>query len=362
MRTTTFLLCILGLFHLLPAADQKADTTPITALGFPPSSQTTDIPKPDNYAAAAIEAVKNQRPDPALQFEVIGKPALKPEGLNLPMITPNAMVLVNLYQGTTVREQALVVFAEGRPPAAAFFPGKPVFSEVALDRNEFRQVMNELERFYRDAADVSRGSDRFYPYLPDDIRSLLKHRDRKLRMYMPPGAVDPAWREKLAREKVSAHALDGIAGWQERLSDEELRRFVAVQLDAVVQKTFLAIGGHEKEATALANFQRPQATVSNPREFTKLLEESVAQNRSLLQKSAFPSPDRFKAASDYMRHLIGYGFVAKEVSKPDPCPCFEPFSADAAFYVTSFGLPSGGIALHFSRMDGQIRIVCAALP
>ena len=362
MRTTTFLLCILGLFHLLPAADQKADTTPITALGFPPSSQTTDIPKPDNYAAAAIEAVKNQRPDPALQFEVIGKPALKPEGLNLPMITPNAMVLVNLYQGTTVREQALVVFAEGRPPAAAFFPGKPVFSEVALDRNEFRQVMNELERFYRDAADVSRGSDRFYPYLPDDIRSLLKHRDRKLRMYMPPGAVDPAWRETLTRGMASGHPLEGIYGWRERLSDEELRRFAAVQLDAVVQMTFLAIVGYEKESAALANRQRPQATVENPREQTKQLEENVAQNRSLLQKADFFSPDRFKATINFLKPLIGYGFIAKEVSKPNPCPCFESNSENAAFYVSSFGLPSGGFALHFSRIGGRLRIICAALP
>jgi hypothetical protein len=102
--------------------------------------------------------------------------------------------------------------------------------------------------------------------------------------------------------------------------------------------------------------------VSNPRKFIKLLEKSVVQNRSLLQKAESLSPDRLKVASRYMRRVIGQGFVVKEVSKPDPCPCYKFSPADAALYVTSFGSLSGGLALHFTQLGGSLRIVCAAIP
>ena len=291
---------------------------------------------------------------------------MKPDVSGLIADAPDAIVLVNLNSGATVKGQALVMFTGNRPVATRFSPEKDPFSEGALDRTELQQVANELDSFFTAAVDVSRGSDRFYPYLPDDIRSMLKHPDRKFRMYMPPGAVDPSWREKLAQDAVSRSAkpapLEGLDGWNEKLSDDELRHLVALQLDVVVQQTFLLFRGYKKEAMAQAIRQRPQALVSNPREFIKLLEKSIAQNRSLLQKAKFLSPDHLKVASRYMRRVIGQGFVVKEVSKPDPCPCFMSSPADAALYVTSFGSPSGGLALHFTRLGGSLRIVCAAIP
>ena len=246
----------------------------------------------------------------------------------------------------------MVTFAGNRLVSTQFSPHKYPFSEGNMDRTELQQVANELESFFEAAVDVSRGSERFYPYLPDDIRSMLKHPDRKFRMYTPPGAVDPSWREKLAQDAVSRSAkpapLEGLDGWNEKLSDEELRRLVASQLDAIVQQTFLIIGGYEKGFTALGNRLRPQALVSNPREFIKLLEESIAQNRSLLQKAEFLSPDHLKVASRYMRRLIGQGFVVKEVSKPDPCPCLYVLSrrCSALCYIVWFPIRGACASLH----------------
>jgi len=225
-----------------------------------------------------------------------------------------------------------------------------------------QQVAIELDSFFTAAVDVSRGSERFYPYLPEDIRSLLKHPDRKFRMYMPPGAVDPSWREQLARKDVRRSGLDGLDGWNEKLSDDELRRFVALQLDAVVQQAWLAVEGYVKEVADQAARHRPDALVANPREFVKLLEESISQNRSLLEKAGVLSPEHLKQASSYMKRMIGQGFLVKEISKPEPCPCFVSSPPDATLYVTSWGSPSGGPALHFTRMGGTLRIFCTALP
>jgi hypothetical protein len=355
MKKEMLLLSVLGLFNYLHAADQQVNPGP-----------QGRVVKPESYAAAALESVKNQGSVDGLNLEIIGEPVLKPDVSGLIADAPDAIVLVNLNSGSTVKGQALVMFTGNRPATTRFSPPKGGFSEGTPDRAEMQQVANELDSFFTAAADVSRGSDRFYPYLPDDIRSMLKHPDRKLRMYMPPGAVDPSWREEMAQDAVSRSAkpapLEGLDGWNEKLSDEELRHLVALQLDVVVQQTFLLFRGYEKEVMAQANRQRPQALVSNPREFIKLLEESVFQNRSLLQKAEFLSPDHLKVVSRYMRRLIGQSFVVKEVPKPDPCPCFMSSPADAALYVTSFGSISGGLTLHFTRLGGSLRIACAAIP
>jgi hypothetical protein len=355
MMKEMFLVSVLGLFSYLPAAGQQANSDP-----------QAKVVKPESYAAAALELVKKQLSVDGLNLEIVGEPVLKTDVSGLIAAAPDAIVLVNLNSGATVKGQALVIFSSNRPATTLFSPPKGGFSVGTLDQTELQQVANELDSFFTAAVDVSRGSDRFYPYLPDDIRSMLKHPDRKLRMYIPPGAVDPSWREKLAQDAVSRSAkpapLEGLDGWNEKLSDDELHHLVALHLDVVVQQTFLLLRGYEKEVMAQANRQRPEALVSNPRKFIKLLEESIAHNKSLLQKSEFLSPDHLKVSSRYMRRVIGQGFLIKEVSKPDPCPCFMSPPADAALYVTSFGSPSGGLTLHFTRLGGSLRIVCAAIP
>jgi hypothetical protein len=334
-----------------------------------PKSQSppTKVLKPESYAAAALEAVRSRRPDERTRIEVVGAPVLKPAGSRLPAIAPDAIVRVNLCSGEIVSEQAMVFFFEGRPPMPQFSPPKDnPFPKATMNRNELEEISGELESFFADAVDVGRGAERFYRYLPDDIRSLLKHPDRKFRLYMPPGAVDPSWREKLAEEAAARGAtptpLEGVDGWREKLSDDELRRFVALTLETLIQQSLLEVIGHSKEARDQAARQRPQTLVSNPREAIKLAEEIVSQNRRLLKAVDILNPEHLKPTSGYMELLIGKGFVVKEVSQPNPCPCFHLSPEDAALYVSSFGAPFGGPSLHFSRMSGKLRIVCVALP
>lgn len=321
-----------------------------------PGPTANDLPL-ESYAARALEWVKSQRPVDGLQLEIVGKPALKPEAFRW-KIAPDAIVLVNLNSGAIVQDQALVMFSNNHPAGTLFSHRKASFSEGNLDRTERQQVEKELVSFFATAMDVSRGSERFYPYLPDDIRSMLKNPDRKFRLYMPPGAVDPSWREKLAQKRGSTHPLDGLNGWNEKLSDDELRRFVALQLDAVVQESFLLFRGFEKEAIGQANRWSSQELVSNPRESIKSLEESVVQNKSLLEKAGILSPEHLSMASSYMKLMVSQGFVIKEVPTPEPCPCFLSSPGAATLYVTSFT----SLTLHFTRKDGALRIVCAALP
>jgi hypothetical protein len=342
----------------------KADTALETA--FIPTSQDPQAIalNPEYYAARALAAVQRQRLDEGI--EVIGAPVLKTAGSRLIEIAPDAIVRINLYSGEVVREQAMVFFFEGGPPMPQFSPQNNPFPQTTMNRKELAKISGELESFFAVAVDVSRGSERFYPYFPDDIRSLLKHPDRKFRLYMPPGAVDSSWREKLAKEAAARGTkptpLEGIDGWQEKLSDDELRRFVALTLDTLIQKSLLEIKGYAKKARDQAARQQPQTLVSNPRKAIKLAEEIVSQNRRLLEKTGILHPEHFKLISGYMELMIGKGFVVKEVSQSNSCPCFQLSPEDAALYVSPFGAPSGGLALHFSRMGGKLRIVCVGLP
>jgi hypothetical protein len=339
------------------SAKKQTDATTVNGSQLTNPGPTANVLPLESYAALALEWVKNQRSVDGLQLEIVGKPALKPDAFRW-KIAPDAIVLVNLNSGAMVQDQALVMFSNNRPAGTLFSHRKASFSEGKLDRTELQQVEKELISFFAAAMDVSRGSERFYPYLPDDIRSMLKHPDRKFRLYMPPGAVDPSWREKLAQNRVSTHPLDGLNGWNEKLSDDELRHFVALQLDAVVQESVLLFRGFEKEAIAQANRWSSQELVSNPRELIKSIEKSVVQNKSLLEEAGILSPEHLRVASSYMKLMVSQGFVIKEVPTPDPCPCFLSSPAAATLYVTSFT----SLTLHFTRMGGTLRIVCAALP
>jgi hypothetical protein len=344
----------------------KADTAFETAL-IPTSQGPQAIALiPEYYAAAALEAVRRQRLEEGTRIELIEAPVLKPAGSRLLEIAPDAIVRINLYSGEVVREQAMVFFFEGGPPMPQFSPQNNPFPKTTMNRKELEEISGELESFFADAVDISRGSERFYPYFPDDIRSLLKHPDRKFRLYMPPGAVDTSWREKLAEEAAARGTkttpLEGLDKWREKLSDGELRRFVALTLDTLIQKSLLEIKGYAKKARDQAARQRPQTLASNPREAIKLAEEIVSQNRRLFEKTGILNPEHLKLTSGYMELLIGKGFVIKEVSQSNPCPCFHLSPENSALYVSSFGSPSGGLSLHFNRVGEKLRIVCMGLP
>jgi hypothetical protein len=89
-----------------------------------------------------------------------------------------------------------------------------------------------------------------------------------------------------------------------------------------------------------------------------MLKEAVSKNRSRMESSGLLSPDHLKLTSNYVKQLMGEGLIVKELSDPDPCPCFREGLQDKALYLISMG-PWG---IHFSRANTSLRIACIALP
>lgn len=342
MKQAMLLLGFWWILGSLPAADNPV--MPGSASRPESTGPQAANSKAESYAEEAIELVKKQRPAGGLQIEIEGETALKPDDFRMGEMAPDSIVLVNLISGEIVQEQALVIFSGKRPAIIRFSSQKSFFPEGKPDRAELRRIHEELDSFFVAAMDVTRGSDRFYPYLPDDIRSLFKHSDRKFRMFMPLRAVNPT-------------SFD-TEGLKAKLSDEEVRRFAALQLNSIVQQAMLLLGGVDLKAIAQANSQRPQALESNPREYIRSLEKSVAENERLLKGAGLFNSERLRKASRYLKLMIGQGYVIKEVRKSDPCPCFLAAPSTETLYVTSLT----NLMLHFTRTGGGIRVACAAVP
>ena len=349
------------------------------------------IREPEYYAAAAVESVKKQRPDALLRFAIAGKPVVRPdcsalhargpgriEQSAILSKFPEAFVPVEIYRGDKLQEKAVVIFMN-RQNAVQFSGQKsrrPVFSEDAMDGAEVQKVAAGLDPFFTNALDVSQGSDRFKAFLPGDIRSLFRHPDRKFRMHMPPGAVDPSWREMLSREAAypGKGSLDGVNGWNTKLSDQELRRFVALSLDLIFQQIWLGFEGLEGDSGTRL---KPALLISNPPEYMQLLEGGVSKNRQLLEASGVLTPEHLKLTSDYMKQLLGPGTIVKEVAGSEPCPCFLlPYSGEGPIYNEAselqarnkipadarlYSFKMANLNFHFSIVDDNPRIECIAL-
>jgi hypothetical protein len=324
-------------------------------------------------------------------FEWVGNPIVKPDCLGLqpeesgsvqrPESTaelPDAFVHMNVYRGSVFKERATVIFMNQKPLirfSGQKSPGS-AFSEAAMDEGELQRVDERLDSFFTTAVDASRGSERFNSFLPLDIRSLLKHPDRKFRLYMPPAAVEPSWREGLLKEAGSLKdgTVEGVDNWKKKLSDKDLRSFVALTLDLAVQQNWMAFEGLQQESEARL---KPQLLASNPKEYIKLLKKTVSRNRQLLEKAGVLSPSHLRLISDYLKQLIGKSLIVKEVSRPEPCPCFllpylgdnyissraaeleamDKVPEDAELYL--FGM--AGLRLHFNDLDAFPRIACIAV-
>lgn len=349
------------------------------------------------YVSRAAEEVRNNLDSRGetvgeLRFELARDPVVKPDCSELHLdvssrdqnteaaaTLPDAFVHLNIYKGNAFMERATVIFLEQKPVirfSSQKSPGS-VFSEGSMDGTELQRVDEGLDPFFTAAVDVSRSSERFYPFLPLNIRSLLKHPDHKFRLSMPPGAVDPSWREILLKDAGSRNAeagpLEGSDKWSKKLSDKDLRRFVVLTLDLAVQQNWVAFEGLAGDT---GERLQPQLLVSKPKEYIKLLEKTVKQNRQLLEKAGVLAPRHLRQTSGYMKQVLGQSPIVKEVSRPEPCPCFLlPFSGER--YISNQAsvevmneLPEGaclylfgiaGLRLHVVDIDATPRIVCIAL-
>ena len=372
---TAVSVCLWG--FLLPAKAQKgSEVFAERAIAEVSRNLNSQGLNPEEFR---LELVENPvvRPDCSALHPNRSSSGQQPEAAAM---MPDAFAHINVYRGNAFKERATVIFMKGSPSVR--FSGRKspgsVFSEGIMDEAELRQVDERLNPFFTTAVDVSRSSERFYPFLPFDIRSLLKHPDRKFRLNMPPAAVDPSWSDALLKESGSRNAkassLDGMDTWKKKLSDKDLRGFVALTLDLAVQQYWLAFEGLQQD---LEIRLEPQLLASNPKEYIKLLEKTVSQNRRLLEKDGDLAPSHIRLTSGYIKQTIGQSFIVKEVSGPQPCPCFllpylgERYVSnkksemevmgnvpeDAKLYL--IGISS--LQLHFSDLDAFPRIVCIAL-
>ena len=125
--------------------------------------------------------------------------------------------------------------------------------------------------------------------------------------------------------------LDGLDSWKKKVSDKDLRLFIALTLDLAVQQNCLALEGLEMDPDPRL---KPQLLVSKPKDYIKMLEKTVKQNRQRLQKAGALAPRHYRATCSYIQQMIGQSIIVKEVSGPEPCPCFLlPFSGER--YVSS---------------------------
>jgi len=363
--------------------------------GTGPKNNAT-VASPDQYASLAMDSVRNSlrsRGDAPKEFrlELAQEPVVRPDCSSLhrkgssdsqrsaaAQRFPDAFVLVDIYRGNELQEKAVVRFMNQKP-AVQFYGQKSQrspFSEDVMDGAELQQVTKGLDPFFTTALDVSQSNERFNDLLPENIRSLFKHPDRKFRMHMPPGAVDPSWREMLSRETYypGKGSLDGVDGWGKRLSDNELRRFVTLSLDLIFQQVWLAFEGLEGDSgTSL----KPRLLISNPPEYIKQLGKSVSQNRRLLEDEGVLTPEHLRLTSDYMKQLLRPSTVVKELAKPELCPCFLlPYLGEGSIYNRPSELEAkneipadaelylfrmANLNFHFSVVDTNPRIVCIAL-
>jgi hypothetical protein len=238
--------------------------------------------KPEDYLQQALNAVRsdmdarNENVD-GLNLVPSGEPVLKPDisesRIKSPKAaeTPDAIVLIHIFKNNSLKEQAKVAFVD-QQPMISFSGQTSVFSKDAMNEAELRQAVEEMDSFFTTAVDIQLGSKRFYKFFPENIRSIFMHPDRKLRMFMPPGAVDESWREQLIKEIASRGArprpLDDINSPARMLSDDELRQFAALTFDLTVQGVWFALEG--LEGIEEGNLKSAQLA-SDPREFIKIL-------------------------------------------------------------------------------------------
>ena len=318
-------------------------------------------PKPDAHAALALEAVQKslasrEKSFEEYQLELSGGTTVRPDGSGTHQGSamwqklPEAFVLVNLFRGELLQEQALVVFAGNTPNVLFSHREKSPFSEGTIDRVELKRIATEIDGFFTVATDISRGPERFYPYLHDDLLLQLKHPDEGFRLFLPMRAVNPSQSDQ--------------EGLKEKLSDSELRRFVALRLDAAVQDYLLSVEGFMEELKIMESRTRLQKLRSNPREYIKALEENASESRRLYEKAGILTSEHLGAINDYVKRMLGNGFVLKEVPGSDACPCFDLFSAEKEMYMVLFGnarMMEGMTLLHFVRNGGRLQVVCIGI-
>ena len=237
-------------------------------------------------------------------------------------VLPEAFVETATYVNGAFREPAVVIFQEGRPDVRFSYSSSGGF--LPLEEQEWREVSAALASFFDDAVDVTRGEERFNAYLPDDMRAMFNLRAEKNRLFLRPEAVG-------------------------KLTNDQLRRFMALTLDALSLRAWMTLNG-----IAASDPWRPADVRQDPAGVIKSLDRLCNDERNKLKKAGALSPERLASGRAYVRRMLGEGYLVRE----DPARDGVQLSGSVRMYAAAFG----GTFPHVVLRSGSVRIVAVDLP
>ncbi len=247
-------------------------------------------------------------------------------------VFPEALGLLAIYrrgefQGTRFAEFT----ADGKP--FGDYPQPPVRlpSETPMSEPEWQQVLRFLDDFYSVAADISRDEKRFYQFLPADMK---RYR---------------------VGEKCEFTWMGLPMSQTEQTSNEELRRVVAMALDATALGTWADLEGL---ASSTYEGLVPQGWNSSPEKLRAAIEHVSMSVRKDLREFGALEPRHAGLVRPYIELYFGRERFEKielnrtEKGKFDQALCGWSFPV---LYRSTFG----GLALYFAKMDGRLVLVFA---
>ena len=311
--------------HVIESLDLQAGTTQRISVTLEPRGPRVLL-EPDVYVRRAAEFVLKSMSgerDATGQVKVIGGAALLPDvarALNLePARCPDAYVLTTIYVDGKFQQPVMVWFADGRPDLRPSYPRPDSF--MPLEEREWAQMAAALDPFYAAAADVRQGAERFDSYLPDNMRQMLDLRGEKNRMFLTPEAV-------------------------QSLSNDQLRRFVALTFDYMTLAAWLLVHDLQPPATGF----RPVDVRRDPVAAIATLEAATSDMRRTLEAAGALSAERVAATQMYVRRMLGEGYMVREDPDRDGV---RNLRRGARMYTVMLGAPLP----HFIVDKGKLRIV-----
>jgi hypothetical protein len=289
--------------------------------------------------AAATEALRFGRKSTAdVRVELLGEPILLPDhrpfhtrtisrtALTTP---PDAIVAAAVRAGDVFRESVLIVFYGDQGETVFSYSDSPGF--LPLKEKEWREISTALEGFYQTAVDVERGPERFYPYLPEDMRPMLRSPAPKRRLFL---------------------SLDAV---ERELSNDDLRRHAALMLDLAALNQWMEFEGLDRQT----DLPRQVSPDKDPRAFIKALASTLAARRRVLRELGASDSRHVDSSALFVRRLLGEGLVAREDPGRDRITHLLPGSP---MYAAPLGGFTAALFPHFVLVNGQLRIVAFDLP
>ena len=230
----------------------------------------------------------------------------------------SALVLTAALQQEQVVQLCLVRLGSEKPDVdcAEDFG----LSDTPFSLTEYHRVSSELAPAYEAALDITRGPERFYPYLPSNIRSHFRY----------PG------------EKFWLLISDSVA---EQLSDAELHEFASLMLDLVAHYIWMDFEGYDDPERLFEGLEDVPETTEGVRKTMRVMRDALSRIRSVLNALGVLQPDHMNAVKPYLCRAFGQGMLLKlknteRLGGP---------SAPAVLYATRLGVPA-----FFVRLQGRL--------